>query len=197
MKKTRKKHPRKPGRPALPRLLRVPVPVDRPDLAPLQMLDTEAARVCGCSLRTVARWRAAGIGCPTALALLQAHAYGLLPHRAWQGWHLDRDGFLMAPGLRRGMAPAHVLAAALAFDQVADLRRRVAALTAQLEAAGKIHAADAAANDPHPGQLALPLRPPLRLAKETPRQLPAGGFPPGDSPTGEGRAIGGPLQGVG
>lgn len=114
-------------------------------------LDAQRAReLTGRSTRTLARQAAAGWPDRAVLAVLQAAAFGVLPHPAWREWRLDRDGFLCYWRPSRGLGAVSVADLhqrhALALE-LSTLRGIIARLQADLEAARRVE----------PEQLALRL----------------------------------------
>lgn len=92
--------------------LRVPPPAHLEPVRDVALLTLEdAAALTGTSARTVQRWRAGGIPPGVYLRTLQAAAFGLLPHPAWQEWTLAPDGSLnhwTARSGLHGIRPAHL-----------------------------------------------------------------------------------------
>lgn len=149
------------------------VPVRPPNhlswLGDRRLDEAVACRLTGRSARTAARWRALGVIDDVAcLTLLQVHAFGLIPHPAWNEWQVARDGSINYWTGARALSGISPAALANMVNTVAhrdELQREVRllrALVAQLQhqlaerpAAGP----PGAANDDawHCPQLPLPL----------------------------------------
>jgi len=143
-----KKRPRKAAR-----LLTIPAPPHLDWLAPQRIDPDTAARITHYSPRAVSRWHRSGITDPRALALLQAHAYGLLPHLDWREWFTGPDGTLNHRSGHRdlcGIRPGHLHALQQALTHARQLdteNRRLRALIANLSQPPARWPPDSAAND--------------------------------------------------
>lgn len=147
-------------RPAAP--LEIPLPTHLEYVThTVRMPVAQAAALCGRSVRTVARWRAASIDDPACLALLQVHAYGLLPGQCWQRWHVTPNGALALWLPTRAHPPVTVgqlehVAGAYALAQAC--REELVRLRGQFGALRATARDETAANEPDgaiPRQFAL------------------------------------------
>lgn len=106
-------------------------------MPPVRIDAALAAQLTQRSARTVDRWRATGIDDPACLALLQAHAFGLLQHPDWREWRIAPDGTLGHWSGKRclsGLRPVHLANLIAAHADARILRRENAALRATIEA---------------------------------------------------------------
>lgn len=96
--------------------------------------DDQAADYCGVSVKTLRRWRE-NLNPPLAALKLLAIRSGALPWPDWSGWEMH-SGHLFPPGQsRRGFAPGHVLVVTYLHAQVAEQKRQIEELRAQLDQA--------------------------------------------------------------
>jgi transcriptional regulator with XRE-family HTH domain len=92
----------------------------------------EAAEALCVSPRTYRRWKAGDGVTPTAVRLLAILA-GYVPWPGWEGWEVHR-GVLFPPGYTKGgISPGEYFALFFYRQQASELRRKVAALEAELE----------------------------------------------------------------
>jgi hypothetical protein len=74
-----------------------------------RLSNTEAATLCGVSLRTYRRWTSNGNPHPGAVSLL-ALLGGFVPFKGWEGWEFD-NGCLFPPGYsKNGLTPGDFFA---------------------------------------------------------------------------------------
>lgn len=141
------KQPRKPRGLAPTRYLYVPAPAQQAHLYRCQLDIETASAITGRSLRTLQRWCRHGIPPGVALAALQAHVFGLLPHPAWRDWRIIDSGVLCHVNGMPPVSPGQLLHVSLTFLQLSELRQQIQQMQRLIDArAGSIeHAAGGAA----------------------------------------------------